>query len=175
MGNTSAVSTAIEAIRTNFAVWQKRPRMRRSRTFFDALRDHWRQGRPAQESLLADQQQRAQAWSRTVRRYHHPSCFLAKTKNGGHDATVGILTDNTVDAARRLVAEGRATELEGFTVEESTLGAAAELACAMLVWERTGNVAGLRSAYVKQASFGDKPGRRDAWLPPSAAVRPVDD
>ena len=59
---------------------------------------------------------------------------------------MGFLDDDTVNAARRLVSEQRATELEGFAVEDSTLGAAAELACAMVIWQQTGEVAGLRVA-----------------------------
>lgn len=59
---------------------------------------------------------------------------------------MGTLDDDTVDAARRLVAEGRASELAALTVEDSTLGAAAELACAMLTWQRAGDLAGLQAA-----------------------------
>lgn len=57
----------------------------------------------------------------------------------GHDSIVATLDYDTADAARRLVAEGRAGELVGLTVDKSTLGAAAELACAARVWERDGD------------------------------------
>lgn len=52
---------------------------------------------------------------------------------------MATLDDDTADAARRLVAEGRTSELEGLVVDESTLGAAAELACATFFWGRDGN------------------------------------
>jgi hypothetical protein len=60
-----------------------------------------------------------------------------------HHGIVGILDDDTIDAARQLVAEGRASELSGLSVEDSTLGAAAELACAMLAWQGANDSAGL--------------------------------
>jgi hypothetical protein len=59
---------------------------------------------------------------------------------------MGTLDDDTVGVARRLVAEGRASELAALTVEDATLGAAAELACATLAWQRDSNLAGLRAA-----------------------------
>lgn len=68
-----------------------------------------------------------------------PTDSACVVRHVGHDSIVATLDDDTADAARRLVAEGRASELAGLTVDKSTLGAAAELACAARAWERDGD------------------------------------
>lgn len=56
---------------------------------------------------------------------------------------MALLDDETADAARRLVAEGSVAELATLSVDDATLGAAAELACAAFVWASAENHAAI--------------------------------